>query len=170
MLEIVPYNLRLFPGIRETRTNPVHHRLLVWRSLSADSVAFDGLARIRIRIQFRAVARDKIHFHFVFVFFQTARHRPRLVNRRLIQNQKNLVAHASHQPLRKLDHARSSESLGEKHESKRALVRDGRHHGAGKTLTWGGDDGRFPFNAVQGAGLMIAAQPHLIAPMDSIYS
>src|SRR4030065_1538602 len=70
------------------------------------------------------------------------------------------------QTLQEADEDRHSESLAKDHEAQVAAVADGRDHVAAESLARTGYHRRGAAAAIAGAGLMVAAQPDLVAPQD----
>ena len=118
-------------------------------------------------LKVRQITRSRAeHLNLIRVLFQAGDHRLRAVDRMAIDDQENLGLRLPEQTSQELDHDGGSEPLGEDDEGQLPLVRNRRHHVAAKPFPGAGDDGSAPIQAVAGARLMIAAQSHLIAPVD----
>ena len=85
------------------------------------------------------------------------------MDRMTIDNQKHLAARLPDQAAQESEQHLPGESLLEHHESQPPQIADGGDHVAAKSLSGAGDDRRFAFPTVARAGLMIAAQTHLVA-------
>src|SRR5437899_13044975 len=164
--KVVLHQLRSALGNAQIGADVAHQLLLVDGADAAERVGFHVLVQQFIGIQFRAVGRKPEELDARRVLCQPATHRRRLVHGVAIQNQKHFPGDQTQQATQKIQKDRRGEALVKNHEGQSTAIGEGRDQVAAEALTGARHHGRLAAASIGAAGLMVGAQPHLVAPVN----
>lgn len=160
------HDVRLSLGASEVETNIANHLWLVLGSLATYGIGLDILIEQFVRIQLGTIVREKEQADVTPMSLDPPFDFARTMHRMTIYDQKDLAGALTYEPTQERDHDVANEILFEDHEGQTAAIGDGGNHVAAKAFPGAGDRGRLSFPPVGRACVMIAAQAHLVAPVN----
>ena len=116
MFKIIFDNLRSTLRTSQVRPNLAHHFRLILRAISTYCISLDILIEKFVRIQLRTVPRQEEQPNSFSMPIYPAFDLSGTMDRMAIHNQKDFLLVLFDQPLQKVDHHRSGESLREDHK------------------------------------------------------
>ena len=135
-------------------------------ALAADGVGLDVVVQVLVGVQFGAVARQEEQADPTPVGVQPVARRRRAMHRMPIHDQEHAPPPLTQQPPAEADEHFGVERALEDQEAQMAAVGDARHQIGPEPLPRTRNHRRPAAAAVAAAGLMIAARPELVAPVN----
>ncbi|TWT45153.1 hypothetical protein RAS1_15750 [Phycisphaerae bacterium RAS1] len=134
--------------------------------LAADGVGFDVVVQVLVGVQLGAVARQEEDADAVSVGVQPIARRGRAMHRMTVHDQEHAPPPLAQQAAAEADEDLGVERAFEDQEAQMAAVGDAGHQVGPEALPRAGNHWRDAAPAVAAAGLMIAARPELVAPVN----
>lgn len=166
MVEVVAHDMGHALGAAQVRARLGHHFALGGRAAAAEGIGFDVLVDQFVGVEFRAVAGQKEKPQARGVFLQPFFDLGAAMDGMTVDDEENGLVILPDQAAQKVDEDRRGERALEETESELAAVGEGRDEVAAKASSGAGDDRRAALGAETAAGGVIAAQAHLIAPVN----
>ncbi len=129
-------------------------------------VLFDVVVQKLVRIQFGAVGRQRDQSDLLAMLLRPLPHLRRVMHWMAVDDQIDPAPGAPHQATHELDEHGGRKGARENHEAQGSAIGERGDDVKPPALARAGDHRRLTLAAIAGPGLMIAAQPHLVAPMD----
>ena len=165
-LEPVPDDLRLLLSAAQVVADPGHQFSAIGGATLAETIGLDILVEEFIWVELRAVTRQPDQAQSGLVGGDEVAGHDRAMHRVAIHDQIQLPCRLLKQATHELHEQQAIELAVEHHELKMATVCDRRDHVAAKALPGGPDDRRLAHRGVARTGNVVAAQAHLVAPVN----
>src|SRR5579863_5709748 len=159
-------DLRLLLPSMQMAAYASHEFCPVGRPALAEPVGLDVLVQQLVGIQLRAVARHPYEPQSRLVLVYKALGLAGFVHRVPVHDQIDPAVELLEQPLHELHKDGRFELALEYHEGQGSLVGNRGDHVAAKAAPGGPNHGGFPYRSIAGTRDMVAAQSHLITPID----
>src|SRR5690606_31566184 len=150
----------------QVSTHTGHHFGAIGRAALAQRIGFDILVEQLIGIELRTVAWQANEANLGGIILDEALSMSGAMHWMAVHDQIDLPGRLLEQALHEADEQARIELAVENHEGQMPAIGDRRDHIAAEALTCGAHDRCLPHRSIAGSSDMIAAQAHLITPVN----